>query len=195
MRLYVPDSADGSRNRKISLFTIPAAPAKVQIFVMAALNEPGIKKPAVIPMPVNDTNAAGDGGGSDLKNHSKGGVPTEMPDVFLDPELGMTAFTVTRPVYTRTPSGTTMQAATSSALGTVHPAAPEELQLLPEEERSETAVVIHTGFALSAGEDRGKRFTGPDRITWNGKDWRVVSVRDWSLFGYFKALAVRLNEE
>ena len=117
-----------------------------------------------------------------------------MLDAILDPELGMTAFTVTRPVYTRTPSGVTEQEAVSAAAGTIHPAAPEELQLLPEEERSETAIVIHTDFALSTGEDRGKRFTGPDRITWNGRDWRVVSVRDWSMFGYYKAIAVMLHE-
>lgn len=119
----------------------------------------------------------------------------EITSAIFDPELGRTSFTVTRPVYTRTSSGVTEQAATSSALGTIHPAAPEELQLLPEEERNETCIVIHTDFALSLGQDSGKRYTGPDRITWNGKDWRVVSVRDWSLFGYFKALAVRLNEE
>ena len=117
-----------------------------------------------------------------------------VTDAIFDPELGMTDFTVSRIVYTRTASGTTSQAATSSALGTIHPAAAEELQLLPEEERGETAIVIHTDFALSTGEDKGKRFTGPDRITWNGRDWRVVAVRDWSMFGYYKAIAVMLHE-
>ena len=117
-----------------------------------------------------------------------------VTDAILDPELGMTAFTVTRPVYTRTPAGVTEQEAVSSALGTIHPAAAEELQLLPEEQKSETAVVIHTDFALSTGEDRGKRYTGPDRIAWRGNTYRVVSVRDWSAFGYYKALAVLLHE-
>ena len=117
-----------------------------------------------------------------------------VTDAIFDPELGCTAFTVTRIVYTRTASGTTAAEAVSSALGTIHPAAAEELQLLPEEEKSETAVVIHTDFALSTGEDRGKRYTGPDRIAWNGKTYRVASVRDWSAFGYYKALAVLLHE-
>ena len=117
-----------------------------------------------------------------------------VTDAILDPELGMTAFSVTRPVYTRTPAGVTEQEAVSSALGTIHPAAAEELQLLPEEERSETAVVIHTDFALSTGEDRGKRYTGPDRIAWRGNTYRVVSVRDWSAFGYYKAIAILLHE-
>ena len=117
-----------------------------------------------------------------------------ITDAIFDPELGMTSFSVSRLVYTRTPSGTTSQAATASALGTIHPAAAEELQLLPEEERGETAIVFHTDFALSTGSDRGKTYTAPDRITWNGNTWRVVSVRDWSMFGYYKALAVRLNE-
>ena len=118
----------------------------------------------------------------------------DVLDAVLDPELGMTAFTVTRPVYTRTPSGVTEQEAVSSALGTIHPAAEEELQLLPEEERNETCIVIHTDFALSLGEDRGKTYAGPDRITWKGNEWRVVSVRDWSMFGYYRAVAVMLRE-
>ena len=118
----------------------------------------------------------------------------DITSAIFDPELGMTAFTVTRPVYTRTPSGVTELSAVSSAMGTIHPAAEEELQLLPEEERNETYIVIHTDFALSLGEDSGKRYTGPDRVTWNGRDWRVVSVRDWSMFGFCKAIAVLLHE-
>ena len=117
-----------------------------------------------------------------------------VTDAIMDPELGMTSFSVSRIVYTRTPSGTTAQTASASVLGTIHPAAAEELQLLPEEERSETAIVIHTDFALSTGEDRGKTFTAPDRVAWNGNTYRVVSVRDWSMFGCFKASAVRLAE-
>ena len=124
----------------------------------------------------------------------EGGILVDVMDAILDSELGMTAFSVSRPVYTRTPAGVMEQEAVSSALGTIHPAAAEELQLLPEEERGETAIVIHTDFALSTGEDRGKRFTAPDRITWNGNTYRVVSVRDWAMFGYNKAIAVMMHE-
>ena len=117
-----------------------------------------------------------------------------VTDAIFDPELGMTAFSVSRPVYTRTPAGVTEQEAVSSALGTIHPAAAEEVQLLPEEHRHETAIVIHTDFALSTGKDRGKSYDGPDRISWNGNNYRVVAVREWSAFNYYRALAVMLHE-
>ena len=118
----------------------------------------------------------------------------DITSAIFDPELGMSSFTVTRPVYTRMPSGVTEQETVTTAMGTIHPAPPETLELLPEEERHETHIVIHTDFALSLGEDSGKRYTGPDRIGWNGHIWRVVQVRDWSMFGYYRAIAVMLHE-
>ena len=67
-------------------------------------------------------------------------------------------------------------------------------ELLPEEERHETFIQVFTDFALSLGNDAGASFTGPDRIHWNGRTWRVVRVRDWPAFGYRQALAVLLRE-
>ena len=119
----------------------------------------------------------------------------DIASAFLDQELGAVAFTVTRTVYTRRPSGTTSADAVTSALGSIHPASAEELQLLPEEERHETAIVIHTDFALSTGKDRGKTYDGPDRITWDGNDYRVVAVREWTTFNYYRAVAVMLHEQ
>ena len=51
-------------------------------------------------------------------------------------------------------------------------------------------------YPLSTGipEDAGVSFTGADRIHWNGQNWRVVKVRDWSAFGYVQAYAVLLQE-
>ena len=66
------------------------------------------------------------------------------------------------------------------------------IQLLPEEERHETFIAIYTDFALSLGSDHGSTYTGPDRIYWNGETWRVVRVRDWAMFGYYQALAVKM---
>ena len=37
-------------------------------------------------------------------------------------------------------------------------------------------------------------FTGPDRIHWGGRTWRVVRVRDWQMFGYYQAYAVLTQE-
>lgn len=118
-----------------------------------------------------------------------------VTDAILDPEMGLTSFTVDRITYTRSGSGTAEQKQTFSARGDIHPGTPEMLQLLPEEERHEDFIAVYTDFPLSLGADAGKRFTGPDRILWAEQAWRVVRVRDWSAFGYCQALAVLLREE
>ena len=117
--------------------------------------------------------------------------------VLLDPELGCTAFTVERITYTRSRTGTTSRAQTAQAMGCVHPGTPEMLQLLPEEERSETFIAVYTDYPLSTGTPEAfgaPTFTGPDRIHWAGKTWRVVKVRDWNAFGYYQAYAVMMHE-
>ena len=120
-----------------------------------------------------------------------------IPSAVLDPELGCTAFTVERITYTRTREGITSRSRTARALGCIHPGTPEMLQLLPEEERAETFIVIYTDYPLSTGtpEGSGASFTAPDRIRWNGQAWRVIRVRDWRTFGYCQALAILMNEE
>ena len=117
----------------------------------------------------------------------------DISSVILDPELGCTAFTVERITYTRTRSGTGVHSRTAQAMGCIHPGTPEMLQLLPEEEKTDQFIVIYTDYALSTGTpeaDGAVSFTGPDRIHWAGKTWRVVRVRDWHMFGYCQALAV-----
>ena len=117
----------------------------------------------------------------------------DITSAILDPELGCTAFTVERITYTRTRSGTTSRTVTAQGLGCIHPGTPEMLQLLPEEEREEQFIAIYTDYALSTGtpESSGvSYFTGPDRIHWGGKTWRVVRVRDWQMFGYYQAYAI-----
>ncbi len=114
-----------------------------------------------------------------------------------DPELGFTAFTVERITYTRSRSGTGISSRTAQAAGCIHPGTPEMLQLLPEEEKKEDFIAIYTDYPLSTGtpEDAGaSSFTAPDRISWNGRTWRVVRVRDWQAFGYFQAYAVLMHE-
>ena len=117
----------------------------------------------------------------------------DITSAIFDPELGCTAFTVERITYTRGRSGTTSRSTTAQAMGCIHPGTPEMIQLLPEEERLEEFIAIYTDFALSLGEDHGSTYTGPDRIHWNDETWRVVRVRDWAMFGYYQALAVRIR--
>ena len=121
----------------------------------------------------------------------------ELLSAIFDPELGCTAFTVERITYTRSRAGTTSRTTSVQAQGCIHPGTAEMLQLLPEEEKNETFIVIYTDYPLSTGtpEDHGAvSFTGPDRIHWNGQTWRAVRVRGWEMFGYYQAYAVQINE-
>ena len=122
----------------------------------------------------------------------------QVSDVLFDPELGCSAFMVERITYTRSRGGTTSRSETAQALGCIHPGTPEMLQLLPEEEKAEEFIAIYTDYPLSTGTEESSgalSFTGADRIYWGGKTWRVVRVRDWQMFGYYQAYAVRLKGE
>ena len=102
----------------------------------------------------------------------------DITSVLFDPELGYTGFTVQRTTYRRQDGSSVASNQTFSAAGTIHPGTSEMIQLLPEEERHEEFILIYTDFPLSLGEnDGGETYTTPDRITWQGKTWRVVAVR------------------
>lgn len=122
----------------------------------------------------------------------------DITSAIFDPELGCIAFTVERITYIRTREGMTSRSSTAQTAGCIHPGTLEMLQLLPEEERQETFIVIYTDYPVSTGtpEDAGaSSFTAPDRIHWNNQTWRVVRVSDWQGFGYCQALAILLHEE
>ena len=118
----------------------------------------------------------------------------DIMSAIFDPELGCTAFTVERITYTRSRAGTISRSTTTQAMGCIHPGTPEMIQLLPEEEKNEQFIAIYTDYPLSTGtpESTGASFMGPDRIHWNNQTWRVVRVRDWQMFGYYQAYAVRM---
>lgn len=120
----------------------------------------------------------------------------DILSAITDPELGYTAFTVTRTTYTRSRAGTTSATTVFQASGCVHPGTPEMIQLLPEEERDKQFISIYTDYALITGieEKANPVFTGADRVTWNSQNWRVVRVRDWGSFGYYQAYAVLMKE-
>lgn len=119
----------------------------------------------------------------------------DISAVLTDSELGFTAFSVLRTTYRLQDGGSVPSEETLPASGCIHPGTPEMVQLLPEEERHEEFIVIYTGFALSLGENGGgETYSTPDRILWNGAVWRLVRVRDWSMFGYHQGLAVKMHE-
>ena len=117
-----------------------------------------------------------------------------VTSAFLDPEMGATSFSVQRITYYRNATPQSSTSTTTGVMGSIHPASPEQLEALPEEDRNEQYIYIHTEFALSLGDDHGDYYIAPDRIIWNGKTWRVVRIRDWSSFGFCNALAILMQE-
>lgn len=75
----------------------------------------------------------------------------DIDSAILDPELGSVSFTVERITYTRSREGTTSGSTFSQARGCIHPGTPEMQQLLPQEEKNETFIVIYTDCMLSTG--------------------------------------------
>ena len=119
----------------------------------------------------------------------------DVMSALTEPDLGFTAFSVLRTSYRRENGGSVPSEESLPASGCVHPGTPEMVQLLPEEERHEEFIAVYTDFALSLGENGGgAEYSVPDRIFWNGAVWRVVRVRDWSMFGYHQGLAVKMHE-
>ena len=73
----------------------------------------------------------------------------------------------------------------------VHPAADTDLTLVPEEYRSETLRTFYAPvpFSLGVRADPAS-FTAPDQILYAGQTFLVIAVKDWSAFGFSKAIAV-----
>ena len=110
-----------------------------------------------------------------------------------DPDLGGTEFLILRKTWTQqsgVPELVDIQRIFT--VGIIHPASPDALSRTPEESRHEPVYLIHSTEPLSLGEAGDNVWTAPDEIDWNGNFYRVVQVREWQAFGFWKALAVRV---
>ena len=78
----------------------------------------------------------------------------------------------------------------------VQPASSEDVQVLPEGERSKEAINIYSLERLlpaisdqATGLEQAADIVGP----WDGKTWKVMFSTNWGSNGYFHAIAVRLK--
>ena len=121
---------------------------------------------------------------------------TDISAALPDPELGFLSFTVRRLTYHLSHGTTTVTQTDRTAQGCIHPGTPEMIHLLPMEERHKDLIVIYTSFPLSLGNNPGgTTWYAADKILYGGKAWKLASLRDWSFFGYYQALAVLTDEE
>ena len=113
--------------------------------------------------------------------------------LLCDPELAGTEFFILRKTWTQEAGVPRLLGLERiHARGTVHPADPARLDLLPEESRHDPIVLIHSTEPLSLGEQEEDAWTAPDEIHWNGHVYRVFQVRPWQAFGFWKGWAVEI---
>ena len=116
-----------------------------------------------------------------------------IDNILTDPELNGLSFSIVRKTWT-TESGIPRMVDLEEifAQGTIHPADPTRLDLLPEESRHEPIVLIHSTEPLSLGEQAGDTWTSPDEIHAGDRVYRVFQVRPWQAFGFWKGWAVQI---
>lgn len=72
--------------------------------------------------------------------------------------------------------------------GVVQNATPDDLEILPEGQRTNESIKIHTEYELIPQD--GTTTTG-DIITYRGDNWLVHNVAHRHIGGYHKAIAIR----
>ena len=120
----------------------------------------------------------------------------QITSAIMDQEMGGSPFSILRRHFCRENGVPVLKREeVIQACGTIHPAAAADLQLFPEEYRSETVIHIHSAVRLSTGSSADLlHYTAPDLILLGGRKYLVFSVKDWSAFGFCKAFAVLQRE-
>ena len=116
----------------------------------------------------------------------------QMTDIILDEEMGAAPFVIYRE-HKELVDGEAEDDGVEEIVtgGVVHPTREAELELVPQEYRHETLCSFYSPVSFSLGSrDGDTRYTAPDRIHYEGKDYRVVAVKNWQRFGFSKAIAV-----
>ncbi len=115
-----------------------------------------------------------------------------LSDIITDEELGAAPFVIRRRHYVLS-AGEAVLTDTKDipTFGTVHPTADADLTLVPEEYRSEVLRTFYAPvpFSLGVRADPAS-FTAPDQILYADRTFLVIAVKDWSAFGFSKAIAV-----
>lgn len=116
--------------------------------------------------------------------------------IAADPELGGAPFTILRNHMVLSGGEAALESReTIPAFGVVQPTRDQDLSLLPEEYRSETLLTFYSPLPFSLGARLDSfHFTAPDRILFGGRSFLVIAVKDWTAFGFSRAIAVLQKE-
>lgn len=119
-----------------------------------------------------------------------------ISELINDPDFAQpTGFTVTRSTGAWVAGVFTVTTEQLAYTGTIIPATTKEIEMLPEADRVHGAVSVWTLAPLyvtrldntNTGEDGGLS----DEITWDGKQWKIMQVRGFQDYGYYKGIAIR----
>ena len=120
----------------------------------------------------------------------------QLTELIQDEEMGAAPFVVYRRHMVRSSGETEIEAVEEIVTcGVVQPAKEEDLALTPEEYRGETFFTFYAPITFSLGtRDDLTHFTEPDRIVHDSREFLVVSVKNWSSFGFSRAVAVEKKD-
>ena len=114
------------------------------------------------------------------------GVPFDVSDCILDPDFSQ-EFSIARVTEgVDTKGRTTTSNVTIMCVGVIAPATAEQLERVPEADRSSEVIAIYSTTLLTPGSTIYK----PDVVTWRGGTYRVTSVMDFMDYGAGYCLAL-----
>ena len=85
-----------------------------------------------------------------------------------------------------------------SMIGVITPSKPKEIEMIPEGDRVGGEITIHTTRKLYIthaiqDEESENEFEGTsDEIEWLGERYKLYQVNDYSKYGYYSAIGMRL---
>jgi len=114
----------------------------------------------------------------------------DMTELLADPDFAE-RFTVTRSQESADDHGRQQASPTTfPVVGVIQPASPEQVESLPEANRSSSTIAVYSPELLTDGSET----LAADLVAWEGQDYRVVSVEDrMAAAGYCLALAVSVD--
>jgi hypothetical protein len=105
----------------------------------------------------------------------------DVSDVLLDPDFADTAVLIRTGVTVDTATGRTISGPVETQiLCVVTSDRGQNLRRMPDAAASEGSIIVHSTVTFTEGDGAG---LDADIIRWQGRDWTVITVDDYSRYG------------